>query len=86
MVKNTWNILPGEAAAVKWNPGDPGTSLNDLLKYVEQEATRAIQWYFDHKRGKRFVSRAIQFLAIVLTATAGILPILGRMVYPNNDV
>ena len=60
---------------LNWNCGDASASLRQLLEYVETEALKAIGWYLGHKRTKSRYSRWIQFLAVTLTAAAGIAPL-----------
>ena len=50
--------------------------------YVEREAGNSIDWYWRNKRSKSFFSRIIRFLAITLTAAAGIFPIAVEMLNP----
>ena len=59
-----------------WNSADPAKSLQDLRTYVEGEAQKAINWYWREKNGKKTPSQVIQFMALVLTAGAGLVPIV----------
>jgi hypothetical protein len=71
-----------EAAGPKcltWNCADAAASLQDLLTYVEQEAQKAVSWYWRNKRAKAFLSQWIQFLAVALTSAAAIVPIFGQL-------
>ena len=69
------NILP-QAAPLGWNPSDVPGSLQKLHEYVEGEAAKAINWYFNSKASKALWSRWLRFLAIALSTVAGVLPIV----------
>jgi hypothetical protein len=64
-----------------WNCSDTAASLQELLKYVETEAQKTISWYWRNKRTKSFLSQWIQFLAVVLTSAAAIIPIIGQVLH-----
>lgn len=70
----TANIKP-ESGALIWDSADLQGSLGKLRSYVENEATKAIEWYFNSKSSKAILSRWLRFLAIALSTAAGILPI-----------
>jgi len=70
------NVRPRDAADIMWNAAEPLQSLRDLRKAAEEEAQKAIDWYWKSKRWKATLSRAIQLYALVLTALAGIAPIV----------
>jgi hypothetical protein len=59
-----------------WNSTDAVQSLRDIRKAVEEEAQKAIDWYWSAKRWKSTLSRNIQFFALFLTALGGIAPII----------
>jgi hypothetical protein len=73
------NLDAGAPGYMKWGPGDSIESAKELLTYVEAEADKAIAWYWRNKRWKARCSRLIQFSAIVLTALAGIFPIVAYL-------
>jgi hypothetical protein len=62
---------------------DLGTSVSGIYRYVEGEATHAIDWYMRHANGKSLGSRGIRYSAIVLSGIAGLLPIIAS-VWPTN--
>ena len=47
---------------------------------VELEGQKAIDWYWKAKRWKRIPSQGIQFCALLLTAAAGLVPIIVQLV------
>lgn len=65
---------------LNWDPADPVKSLQELRTFVEEESQKAISWYWREKNGKKTPSRAIQFLALALTAAAGLIPVVVQIV------
>lgn len=70
------DIATAQQGGVQWDPGDMRASLTRLLTYVDSEATKAIDWYWENKTWKSRLSRWIRLWAVLLTATAGLLPVL----------
>jgi SMODS and SLOG-associating 2TM effector domain 2 len=60
---------------VVWNPIDISGSLDSIREYAEAEAIKAIDWYFRSKKWKSICSRWLRASAIVLSTSAGIVPI-----------
>lgn len=85
------NIEAGSPGLLTWKAGETRDSLVQLLRYVEQEATDAIAWYWRNKVWKSRCSRFIQIAAIVLTALAGIFPVIAYLLkelkwpYPSES-
>lgn len=67
-----------------WNNADPAKSLEDFRMFVEGEAQEAISWYWRSKNSKKFPSQAVQFLALVLTASAGLVPV-AIQIFKSSD-
>jgi hypothetical protein len=80
MAKNI-TISASPLAPLLWDSANAGESLKTLCSYVEQEARGASEWYFSRKKTKAAISRWLRFTAIVLTALAGLLPIITNL-YP----
>lgn len=78
--KNIRNIRPEEPDRIGWDSADPAKSLQDVRNVVELEGQKAIDWYWKAKRWKRIPSQSIQFLALLLTAAAGLVPIIVQLV------
>jgi SMODS and SLOG-associating 2TM effector domain 2 len=78
------NISPEAPGALEWTCQDPVESLKQLLQYVESEADKAIAWYWQRKKWKARLSRGVQFLAVVLTALAGIVPVASTLLQDVN--
>jgi conflict system pore-forming effector with SLATT domain len=72
------NIETAERA-VAWNPAEVKSSLDKLLEYVEMEATKSINWYWQRKRTKALLSRFIQWASLVLAAVAALLPVSAQL-------
>jgi SMODS and SLOG-associating 2TM effector domain 2 len=70
------NIRPVEPDALVWDSNDPTASLKKIGDAVEAEAETAYEWYWKQKRWKRIPSQWIQFLAVTLTAVAGLAPVV----------
>jgi hypothetical protein len=73
------NIEAAGPECLAWNCSDAAASLKDLLNYVEDEANKSMNWYWERKKWKARFSRGIQFNGVVLAAAAGILPIIGEL-------
>jgi hypothetical protein len=70
------NIQAAGPGALQWKPDQVQLSLDLLLGYVETEAANAIQWYWKSKRWKARLSRWIRLWALLLTACAGLVPVV----------
>jgi hypothetical protein len=78
--KNIRNIRPEEPDRIGWDSADLAKSLREIRNAVELEGQKAIDWYWKAKRWKRIPSQWIQFLALLLTAAAGLVPIILQLV------
>jgi hypothetical protein len=65
-----WQPKPWDAAHVE-------SSLQEMLTYAEQNAKAAMDWYWDKKRWKAITSRACRLGAILCTAAAALIPVIG---------
>lgn len=74
------DIRPEKADIPKWNPQDPENSLRDIFRYVVDEAGKSTDWYWRAKRSKASTSQVIRFLALVLTAVGGLLPVIANLI------
>ena len=77
---NIRNIRPEEPDGFEWDGADPAKSLQKIRNAVEVEGQKAIDWYWKAKRWKRIPSQSIQFCALLLTAAAGLVPIILQLV------
>jgi hypothetical protein len=74
------NIRAHQTVDVMWDNNDPVSSLRAVRKNAEDEGQKAIDWYWRKKSWKSNPSQAIQFSALILTAAAGILPVIVQIV------
>jgi len=77
------DIEAAGSECLSWNCAETTASLQKLSNYVEEEAQKTISWYWRNKRAKSFFSQWTQFLAVALTSTAAITPIVGQLL-PNG--
>jgi hypothetical protein len=78
--QNIRNIRPEEPDRIAWDNTEPAKSLQEIRSVVEVEGQKAIDWYWKAKRWKRIPSQWIQFVALSLTAAAGLVPIVVQLV------
>ena len=74
------NIRANQTIDVMWDNNDVVASLRAVRKNAEDEGQRAIDWYWRKKPWKSRPSQAVQFSALILTAAAGILPVIVQVV------
>ncbi len=74
------NLNPG---SINWGKDDADQAIRQLTNYVESEADKAMAWYWRNKQWKARLSRTIQLSVIVLTALAGLFPVV---VYLAKDM
>jgi hypothetical protein len=65
--------------APKWDPGNSEQSLKNIFCYVVEQAGESSRWYWRAKIWKARLSQGIRFVAWVLAAIAGLLPIMGAL-------
>ena len=75
------NIEP-EECTLEWDSNDVPGSLKKVLQYVEKEAYKAVDWYWDRKKWKSRLSRAIQFSSLLLAAAGGLAPVVVKLWNP----
>jgi len=60
-----------------WDPAEPAKSLAEIHSYVIGEANKSVGWYWGAKRSQARFSQIIRFLAWILAAAGGLLPVFG---------
>ncbi len=65
-----------DLSKLSWKDAELDSSLSALHQYVEDQAQKAIEWYWDHKRLKARISMVLRFVAIILFALGGLVPIV----------
>lgn len=73
------DIEPEERFIPIWDPAQPGKSLAEIHSYVIGEASKSVGWYWRAKRWKARFSQIIRFLAWILAAFGGLLPVFGNL-------
>lgn len=69
----------------EWLYDDPRESLRKIHQYACDHAENAINWYLSKRKSKRFLGRWSRFLALVLVAVSGALPILALLITDPSD-
>jgi hypothetical protein len=67
---------PIDLSKLSWKDADMENSLSVLHQYVEDQAQKQIQWYWDKKRAKAHVSMFLRFVAIIMFVLGGLVPIV----------
>ncbi len=62
-----------------WTPEKRMESLKSVYQYVTDHAVSAMHWYLIKKNNKRFWARFLRVWAIILTALAGLIPVLSQL-------
>jgi hypothetical protein len=77
--KNRRDLRPEAFPSLSWEPQEVAQSLETLYRYVEGEALKANDWYLRKKGPNRRLGQWLRGLAILLTAGAGLVPILSEL-------
>src|SRR5262249_21990097 len=77
------DLNPSDETAPEYSD-DLFTALDNLRTYVIGEAVNTIDWYWKAKKSKARPSYVIRFLAWVLAAFGGLLPIIGGLLQSSN--
>lgn len=77
--KDRPNIPPQAARTFDWSSDKAVASLQGMLSYCEATCTDAYAWYGRAKSECRWWARSARMVAIVLTALAGVLPVLSEI-------
>lgn len=72
------DIKSGTFPVLSWSEEVAENSLNELHKYVASLCERSRQWYLVKKRIKKRFAYLLRLFAMILTAIAGIIPILAQ--------
>jgi SMODS and SLOG-associating 2TM effector domain 2 len=67
---------PIDLSKLSWKDADIENSLSVLHQYAEDQAQKQNQWYWDKKRAKAHMSMFLRFVAIILFALGGLVPIV----------
>ena len=75
---NGSDIVSGDIE-FSWRPDDLSASLEGLRQYVLATAKRSECWYWKHKKAKAWVAVTIQWIAILATGLAGLVPVAAKL-------
>lgn len=74
---------PSDLVALSWSPAEVENSLKVLRKYVENQATGLLQWYYGKKIWKARMSSFLRVLTITLFSLGGLVPLIKAIAPPN---
>ncbi|MCP4347745.1 MAG: SLATT domain-containing protein [Desulfobacterales bacterium] len=75
-MSNSKDFKPKDFPKLSWEPANLSDSLETLYQYANEEAARASRWYYENRRGKKFMGYALRIGAIIAMAIGGIIPIM----------
>ena len=78
------NLKPGAFPELSWKAEEVPKSLKTVFEYATQQADGASQWYLSKKGPAKWGGWFLRGAAIMATAVAGVIPILGSM-YPAGE-
>ena len=78
------NLKPGDFPELSWKVEEVATSLKTVFEYATRQADDASQWYLAKKGPAKWGGWFLRGAAIVATAVAGVIPVLGS-IYPAGD-
>jgi hypothetical protein len=79
MARNSKDIRSKSLPALDWDPAIRNESLHVLAQHAIGRAQEASEWYLNAKASKRVAARVLRLGAILLTAAAGVFPIVVQM-------
>ncbi len=74
------DIKPAEFPKLQWEAGNLAAPLNQLCAYAISQAQQSINWYFSKRQLKRWFCRICRIGVILLTAFAGLLPLINEII------
>lgn len=79
MAGDSKDIQSKSLPTLDWDPAKRSESLQALVQHASARAQEASEWYLNAKASKRIGARALRLSAILLTAAAGVFPIVVQM-------
>ena len=64
---------------LQWSADGAFASLENLYQFVNDECTRAVDWYYSKRGSKRLAGRVLRVNAIVALTVSGIIPVLAQI-------
>lgn len=74
------DLKPASFPKLSWKPGEYGAALERVFDYVTGVAGQAVDWYMRKKRPKKVGGWLFRGAAILATALAGLIPVLGELI------
>ena len=74
------DLKSGNFPALQWEAGKLAEPLDQLCAYAKSQAQQSIDWYFRKRQLRRYFCRIFRLSAILLTAFAGLLPMVNEIV------
>lgn len=73
------DVQPEASQILDWSPEHRRESIHIVYKRAENHALEAIKWYLLSKRAKKNYAQWLRLSTIILTAVAGLLPIISEI-------
>lgn len=73
------DMQPKASNVLDWSPEHRCGSIHTVYQRAEKHALDAIEWYLLSKRQKKFWAQGLRLGTIILTALAGLLPIISEI-------
>ena len=78
------DLKSGDFPTLQWEAGKLAEPLDQLCTYAENQTQQSIDWYFRKRQLRRHFCRIFRLSAILLTAFAGLLPMINDIVGPQK--
>ena len=78
------DLKSGDFPTLQWEAGKLAEPLDQLCTYAKSQAQQSIDWYFRKRQLRRYFCRFFRLSAILLTAFAGLLPMINDIVGPQK--
>lgn len=70
------DLIPNLLSDISWETGQLATPLEEMRQYVATKGRETVEWYFRRCCKHRTIGRTFRVSAILLTAFAGLLPLI----------
>ena len=78
------DLKSGDFPALHWEAEKLAEPLDQLCTYAKNQAQQSIDWYFRKRQLRRHFCRIFRLSAILLTAFAGLLPMINEIAGPQQ--
>ena len=73
------DVKPEASQILDWDPEQRHESIHTVYQRAENHALNAIYWYLGSKKAKKNYAQYLRLGTIILTAIAGLLPIISQI-------